>query len=131
MALIDREVGVAVAATAGLLSPRAREVARKGAVYGLAGVMKVGDVVVGGARGAARGATEGAAGSNGKAPEHAGGSAATDSSGTGEPIPQTGGEPPAADETGEQSTRGSTATSKRRRSSSSTPSSSSSEGATL
>lgn len=65
MALIDREVGVAVAATTALLSPRAREVARKGAVYGLAGVLKVGDVVVGTARGAARGASEGVSGSNG------------------------------------------------------------------
>ncbi len=46
------------------LSPRAREVARKGAVYGLAGVLKVGDVVVGTARGAVRGASEGV-GSNG------------------------------------------------------------------
>ncbi len=59
MALIDREVGLAVAATTALLSPRAREVARKGAVYGLAGVLKVGDVVVGTARGAVRGASEG------------------------------------------------------------------------
>lgn len=65
MALIDREVGVAVAATTALLSPRAREVARKGAVYGLAGVLKVGDVVVGTARGAVRGASEGVSGSNG------------------------------------------------------------------
>jgi hypothetical protein len=61
--MIDRDVGVAVAATAGLLSPRAREVMRKGAVYGLAGALKVGDVVVGTARGAARGASEGATGS--------------------------------------------------------------------
>lgn len=65
MALIDREVGMAVAATTALLSPRAREVARKGAVYGLAGVLKVGDVVVGTARGAVRGASEGVSASNG------------------------------------------------------------------
>lgn len=65
MALIDREVGVAVAATTALLSPRAREVARKGAVYGLAGVLKVGDLVVGTARGAARGASEGVSGPSG------------------------------------------------------------------
>src|SRR5918998_5905304 len=59
MALIDRDVGVAVAATATVLSPRAREVARKGAVYGLAGVLKAGDVVFSTARGAARGAEQG------------------------------------------------------------------------
>jgi hypothetical protein len=57
--MIDREVGVAVAATAVALSPRAREVVRKGAVYGLAGVFKAGDVVFSTARGAARGAGAG------------------------------------------------------------------------
>jgi hypothetical protein len=56
MALLDRDVGVAVAATAAVLSPRAREAARKGAVFGLAGALKAGDVVVSTARGAARGA---------------------------------------------------------------------------
>jgi hypothetical protein len=55
---IDRDVGVAVAATAAVLSPQAREVMRKGAVYGLAGVLKAGDVVVSTARGAARGAEQ-------------------------------------------------------------------------
>ena len=65
--MIDREVGLAVAATATALSPRAREVVRKGAVYGLAGVMKAGDVVASTAKGAARGAQEGA-GSNGGDP---------------------------------------------------------------
>jgi hypothetical protein len=56
MALVDRDVGVAVAATAAVLSPRAREVARKGAVFGLAGALKAGDVVASTARGAVRGA---------------------------------------------------------------------------
>jgi hypothetical protein len=56
MALLDREVGLAVAATAAVLSPRTREVARKGAVYGLAGALKAGDVVLSTARGAAQGA---------------------------------------------------------------------------
>jgi hypothetical protein len=54
---IDRDVGVAVAATAAVLSPQAREVMRKGAVYGL--VLKAGDVVFSTARGAARGAEQG------------------------------------------------------------------------
>ena len=59
MALFDREVAIAVAATATAMSPKARETVRKGAVYGLAGVLKAGDAVVAGARGAARGAAEG------------------------------------------------------------------------
>jgi hypothetical protein len=59
MALMEREVAMAVAATAAAMSPRAREAVRKGAVYGLAGMLKAGDVVVGTAKGAARGAQEG------------------------------------------------------------------------
>jgi hypothetical protein len=59
MGLLDREVGVAVAATAAVFSPRTRDALRKGAVYGLAGALKAGDVVVSTARGAARGAQEG------------------------------------------------------------------------
>lgn len=65
MALLEREVGIAIAATATALSPRARELARQGAVYGLAGMLKAGDVVVGTARGAARGAAEGLTSSDG------------------------------------------------------------------
>jgi hypothetical protein len=56
------EVGVAVAATAAVLSPRARGMMRKGAVYGVAGALKAGDVVVSTARGAARGASQGVRG---------------------------------------------------------------------
>jgi nucleoside phosphorylase len=58
MALIEREVGVAIAATAATLSPRVRRVARQGAVYGLAGALKVGDVAAATARGIAQGAQE-------------------------------------------------------------------------
>ena len=65
MALVDRDVGVAVAATAAVLSPKAREVARKGAVFGLAGALKAGDVVVSTARGAARGAQSSVRGGSG------------------------------------------------------------------
>jgi hypothetical protein len=61
MALIEREVGAAVAATAVALSPRARRIARQGAVYGLAGAIKAGDVVLSTARGAMRGAQQGVA----------------------------------------------------------------------
>jgi hypothetical protein len=53
---IETEVGVAVAATAALFSPRARNVMRRGAVYGLAGALKAGDAVSSAARGVARGA---------------------------------------------------------------------------
>jgi nucleoside phosphorylase len=56
MGLIEKDVMAAVGATAAVLSPRVRRVARKGAVYGLAGVLKAGDVVVAAARGAARAA---------------------------------------------------------------------------
>jgi hypothetical protein len=56
--MVDRQVGLAVAATAAVLSPRAREVLRKGAVFGLAGVLKAGDVVASTARGAAEGAQD-------------------------------------------------------------------------
>jgi hypothetical protein len=62
MALIEQEIAVAVGATAVALSPKARRFARKGAVYGLAGALKVGDVVSSTARGAARGAREGVQG---------------------------------------------------------------------
>jgi hypothetical protein len=59
MGVLDREVGIAVAATAAVASPRAREVARRGAVYGLAGAMRAGDVLLGTARGAVQGAQRG------------------------------------------------------------------------
>jgi phage tail tape-measure protein len=62
MALIEREIALAVGATAVALSPKARSVARKGAVYGLAGALKVGDMVSSTARGAGRGAQEGVRG---------------------------------------------------------------------
>lgn len=64
MALMEREVGVAVAATAAAMSPKVRSWARQGAVYGLAGAMKTGDVLVATARGAARGAREGVSGNH-------------------------------------------------------------------
>lgn len=66
MALIEREVGIAVAATAATMSPKVRDVMRRGAVYGLAGAMRAGDVVLGTARGAARGAQQGFSGSDGR-----------------------------------------------------------------
>jgi hypothetical protein len=62
MALIEREIALAVGTTAVALSPKVRRFARQGAVYGLAGALKVGDVVSSTARGAARGAQEGVRG---------------------------------------------------------------------
>ena len=51
MALIEEEVVAAIAATAAVVSPRARKAARKGLVYGLAGAFKAGDVALAAARG--------------------------------------------------------------------------------
>jgi hypothetical protein len=63
---LDSEVAVAVAATAVALSPRARRVLRRGAVYGVAGVLKATDVATAAARGVARGASgEGATAASG------------------------------------------------------------------
>jgi hypothetical protein len=71
MALIEDEVVAAVAATAAVLSPRVRKIARKGAVYGLAGALKAGDVAVAAARGAARAGQPGSAISGDGAPPSA------------------------------------------------------------
>jgi hypothetical protein len=59
-------------------APNAKELFRRGAVYGLAGVMKATDVAVAAARGAVRGAREG------MAEESDGGDPRTDS----EPLPR-------------------------------------------
>jgi hypothetical protein len=55
---LDSEVAVAVAATAALASPRVRGVLRRGAVYGLAGLMTAGDTISAFARGVANGAQQ-------------------------------------------------------------------------
>jgi len=52
---MESEVALAAAATAALFSPRVREVARRGAVYGVAGVIAAGRAVTGVAREAANG----------------------------------------------------------------------------
>ncbi len=57
----ETEVGVAVAATAALFSPRVRKVLRRGAVYGVAGALMASDAVVGFAKGVGRGAQQAAA----------------------------------------------------------------------
>lgn len=53
--LMSTESAVVAAATAAVFSPRTRETMRKGAVIGVAGALKVGDVVTGAARGVVRG----------------------------------------------------------------------------
>ncbi len=54
-------VAVSVAATATVMSPRARRVLRRGAVYGIAGALAAGDEVSAAARGAKEGARKAAA----------------------------------------------------------------------
>jgi hypothetical protein len=49
--LFEAEVGLAVAATAAVFSPRTREIMQRGAVYALAGALKAGDAVASIARG--------------------------------------------------------------------------------
>ncbi len=58
---LESEVVVAVAATAAVLSPRVRKVLRRGAVYGLAGVLMAGDAVSSAARNATPGVQQAAA----------------------------------------------------------------------
>ncbi len=53
--LVSTESAVVATATAAIFSPRTRETLRRGAVLGVAGAMKAGDVVVAGARGVVRG----------------------------------------------------------------------------
>ncbi len=52
---LEPEIGVAVAATALLASPRLRKMLRRGLVYGMAGVMVAGDTASSMARGMGRG----------------------------------------------------------------------------
>ena len=67
--LAESEVGIAVAATAALMSPRVRRVARRGAVYGLAGALFAGDAVASAARGVAKGVRGAAPEEKPQAPE--------------------------------------------------------------
>ena len=66
---VNTETGFMTAATAAAVSPRARHLLRRGAVYGLAGMMRAGDVVAAAARGAVRGARENIAQEDGSAAE--------------------------------------------------------------
>jgi hypothetical protein len=53
--MVSTESAFVAAATAAVLSPKTRATIRKGAVYGVAGALKAGDVVAGAARGVVRG----------------------------------------------------------------------------
>lgn len=53
--MMSTESAFVATATAAVFSPKVRGTLRKGAVYGVAGALKAGDVVVGAARGVARG----------------------------------------------------------------------------
>lgn len=58
---LEPEVGIAVAVTAAVASPQVRNVLRRGAVYGLAGLLMAGDAVSTLAQGVKRGAQQAAA----------------------------------------------------------------------
>ncbi len=64
---VEPEVGIAVALTAAVASPKVRGALRRGAVYGLAGLLKVGDAMSSVARGVRSGVQEATAG-DGAAP---------------------------------------------------------------
>ena len=63
----ESEVVVAVAATAAIMSPRARKLLRRGAVYGLAGALMAGDAVSSVARNIAPGVQQAATAAAGTA----------------------------------------------------------------
>lgn len=58
---LEPEVGVAVAVTAAVMSPRVRSILRQGAVYGLAGLLRIGDAISGTAASVATGVQQSAA----------------------------------------------------------------------
>ena len=58
---LESEVVVAVAATAAVMSPRVRGMLRRGAVYGLAGVLRAGDAISSAAPAVSQGAQQAAA----------------------------------------------------------------------
>lgn len=67
---LEPEVAVAAAVTAVLFSPRARKIIRRGAVYGMAGLLKAGDAVTAFAGSVRQGVQE--AGAARSAPQAAG-----------------------------------------------------------
>ncbi len=70
--LLEPEVLIAVGVTAAVMSPPVRKVMRKGAVYGLAGMLMVGDKLAAMARGVGQGAQNLASSARNKVQEAAG-----------------------------------------------------------
>lgn len=66
---LDSHVAVAIAGTAVVLSPRARQVLRRGAIYGVAGALMAGDAIATFARGVADGSRQGTASLASTAPD--------------------------------------------------------------
>jgi hypothetical protein len=64
MALIEKEMAVLAVGAAAAASPRVRDGLRRGAAYGLAGAMKVGEVALATGRGAVEGAQAGISGNS-------------------------------------------------------------------
>lgn len=85
------ELAVAVAATAAICSPRARKALRRGVVYGVAGLLKAGDMISSFAGGVARGTQAMAASPAGASPAAAAANAAGQPVAQAEPEPQTQG----------------------------------------
>jgi hypothetical protein len=67
--LLEPEVMIAVGVSAAVMSPPVRKVLRKGAVYGLAGLLIVGDRIAAAARGVAQSAQKATESAQGAAEE--------------------------------------------------------------
>jgi len=72
--VMSTESAIVAAATAAVLSPRTRETVRRGAVYGVAGVLKAADAVTDVAAGVVRGVRGQVAGNSGPGASRAAGS---------------------------------------------------------
>lgn len=64
--LLEPEVAAAAAVVAAIASPQVRRAVRRGAVYGLAGLIVAGDAVSSFAKGVGRGVQTATAGANGR-----------------------------------------------------------------
>ena len=67
--IASSEVAIAVAATAAVLSSRVRRVARRGLVYGVAGALSAGDMVMSFSKGVASGVQDAAQSAKGEMEE--------------------------------------------------------------
>lgn len=72
--VMSSESAIVAAATAAVLSPRTRETVRRGAVYGVAGVLKAADTVTDVAAGVVRGVRGQVAGNSGASSSRSAGS---------------------------------------------------------